>query len=334
MVVRLKDVARHAGVSPRTVSNVVNDYPYVRVAMRARVQAAIDELGYLPNLAARNLRRGKTGTIALALPDLRIPYFAELANHVLRAADLAGLTLLIEQTDGDRMREIVATRGRLSKAIDGLILSPLAVTADDLPTGPDALPFVVLGERMSGGVFDHVAIDNVAAAREATLHLAGFGRRRIAAVGVARPGTSIMADLRLRGYSEALSESGLSYDESLIVGTDGYTRREGYEATRKLIASGAAPDALFCFNDLLAHGALRALAEVGLSCPSDVAIVGVDDIGESLYSVPSLTSISPDTAEIARRAIALLVNRIDGGYLTPSVDEVVGFSLAVRESAP
>ncbi|NYD43323.1 substrate-binding domain-containing protein [Nocardioides panaciterrulae] len=333
MSVRLKDVAVRAGVSIRTVSNVVNDYPYVRAETRARVQAAIDELGYRPNLTARQLRRGRTGMIALAVPDLTIPYFGELAGHVLMAAERHGLTLLIEQTAGSREREVMLAQGPRAKSIDGLLLSPLAADVEDLPTGSESVPLVLLGERIYDPRFDHVAIDNVAAAEAATRHLLESGRRRVAAVGVASSARSTMADLRLRGYRQAMDGYGLTVDERLVVRTTWFRRPDGYVATKQLLESGEPPEAMFCFNDLIAHGALRALSEAGLRCPEDVAVIGIDDIEENRYTVPSLTSIAPDKSKIAHHAVELLVRRI-GGERPDGVDYTPGFSLSVRESAP
>lgn len=335
MATRLRDVAEHAGVSIKTVSNVVNGAPHVRPALRARVQAAIEELGYRPNLTARQLRRGRTGIIALAVPELAVPYFSELAGHVLRAAERYGLTLLIEQTDGDRDKEVLFARGPRSEAIDGLILSPLSAGTKELTSPSATVPMVMLGERTAPASVDHIAIDNVVAARAAVTHLAGAGRRRIAAVGVRPHGYSPMADLRLQGYREAVVETGASQDERLIVETGWFTRHDGYQATRRLAASGARPDALFCFNDLLALGALRALADLGLACPEDVAVVGIDNIEDGAYSVPSLTTIAPDKAQIADEAVALLVRRIEAGAENEveSVEVVARHTVVVRESS-
>lgn len=334
MVARLRDVAEAAGVSIRTVSNVVNDYPHVKPEVRSRVREAIEELGYRPNLAARQLRRGRTGLIALAVPDLQVPYFAELAGHVLDEAERRGLTLLIEQTGGDKRRETVLARGARSQFLDGLILSPLASTPEELRVGASALPLVLLGERISDPRFDHVAIDNVAAARTATQHLATGGRRRIAALGVAPRSSSTMADLRLQGYTEAMTAAGLPTDPSLVIETPWFDRSDGYDATLRLLASGTEFDALFCFTDLLALGAIRALHEGGLRVPHDVAVVGIDGSQEGRYSVPSLTSISPDKEDIAHRALAMLRDRIDSGDQAEGVDYEASFALAVRESAP
>ncbi|MBC7291267.1 MAG: LacI family DNA-binding transcriptional regulator [Actinotalea sp.] len=332
MAVRLQDVAERAGVSVRTVSNVVNDFPHVRPAVRERVQKAITELGYQPNMTARFLRGGRTGMIALAVPDLSVPYFAELAGYMMRAARGHGLTLLIEETDGDREREVLFATGPRASMIDGLILSPLAAEAEDLSTPARSVPVVLLGERAFDEPLDHIAIDNVRAAREATTHLAHLGRRRIAAIGARPDHDSRMADLRLDGYHQALAAAGIARDPDLVVATPWFTRQDGYDAVTQLVRSGAQPDALFCFNDLLALGAMRALADHGLRCPEDVAVVGIDGIEDGAFSVPTLTTIAPDMAGIASRAVDLLVARIADRDGRVPVDDVAGFRLVVRGS--
>ncbi|MFD2351672.1 LacI family DNA-binding transcriptional regulator [Nonomuraea ferruginea] len=145
---RLKDVAALAGVSIKTVSNVVNGYPFVKPETRERVERAIAELNYRPNLTARNLRQGRSGVIALAVPDLDIPYFAELATNVITAADRHGWTVLIDQTQGDRAKERLVVSGIRAHLIDGLLFSPLALTAADLAQRADHTPMVLLGERI------------------------------------------------------------------------------------------------------------------------------------------------------------------------------------------
>ena len=176
----LKDVARLAGVSPKTVSNVIHGYAHIREETRGRVQRALDELNYRPNLSARHLRAGRSGVIALAVPELGIPYFAELADCVIRAAAEHGWTVLIDQTDGLAERERLVTAGIRDQLIDGLIFSPLALGREALLRRTDDTPMVLLGERTHDGPADHVAIDNVAAAKAATAHLVGLGRRRVA----------------------------------------------------------------------------------------------------------------------------------------------------------
>lgn len=331
---RLKDVAERAGVSVKTVSNVVNGYIHVRPDTRARVEEAIAALNYRPNLSARSLRSGRTGVIALAVPELDIPYFAELAGHVIEAAAGHGWTVLIDRTGGRAEQERVVADGIRDHMIDGLIFSPLALTGADLDERADPTPMVLLGERVDPGPTDHVAIDNVAAARAVTAHLADTGRRRIAAIGAQRVASGASARLRLEGYAAALADAGLAYDDRLVAPAAAWHRADGAAALTELLASGARPDAVFCFNDTLALGVLRACHEHGLRVPDDVAVAGFDDIEDGRFSVPTLTTVAPDKAEIARLAVDLLARRLagpgeDGG---PARQLTASYTLEIRES--
>src|ERR687888_1499957 len=283
---RLKDVAERAGVSIKTVSNVVNGYLHVRADTRDRVERAIRELQYRPNLSARSLRAARSGVVALALPELDVPYFAELARHIVAAAETRGWTVLIDQTEGSRERERIVVDGIRRELIDGLIFSPLALTASDLAERSDATPMVLLGERIGGDdlVADHVVVDNVAAARTAVTHLVDLGRRRIAAIGAQRIASGVTARLRLRGYRAALRKAGLPQDPSLVRQADAYHRADGAAAMAALLELPEPPDAVFCFNDLLALGALRTLLQRGVRVPEDVALVGFDDIEDGRYA--------------------------------------------------
>ncbi|MFC8847770.1 MULTISPECIES: LacI family DNA-binding transcriptional regulator [unclassified Micromonospora] len=328
---RLKDVAERAGVSVKTVSNVVNGYQHVRPDTRSRVEQAIADLNYRPNLSARNLRKGRTGVIALAVPALDVPHFAELARHVVAAAAELGWTVLIDQTGGGPEQERKAVAGIGDHLVDGLIVGPLALSAEDL-AGLDGTPTVLLGERVDHGPADHVMIDNVAAGREATAHLIALGRRRIAAIGAQRTPEGAAARLRLAGYTAALAEAGIAYDERLVVPAPAWRRADGAAAMRDLLTSGVRPDAVFCFTDTLALGALRALHEAGLRVPGDVAIVGFDDIEDGRFSIPTLTTVAPDKERIAGLAVELLADRVNGDRHTPQRDVSAPYRLTPRES--
>jgi DNA-binding LacI/PurR family transcriptional regulator len=331
--VSLKHVAALAGVSVKTVSNVVNGYEHVTEATRTRVQQAIDELNYRPNLVARNLRRGRSNVIALALPELDLPYFAELARSVIKAAEEIGWTVLIDQTDGLAEREQLVLDGGFGRLIDGLIFSPITVGADDLERRRDTTPLVLLGERVYDGPADHVSIDNVAAARVAVEHLIGLGRRRIAAVGDQVQPTYQTAHLRLRGYLEALAGAGLPAPPEWRPPVDSYHRADGAAAMRRLLDLPEPPDAVFCFNDLLALGALRALHERGVRVPQDVAVVGWDDVEDGRYSAPTLTTISPDKQQIAALAVDFLAGQLRSGERPAPREVTATFRLVVRESS-
>ncbi|MDT0317378.1 LacI family DNA-binding transcriptional regulator [Streptomyces millisiae] len=334
---RIKDVARRAGVSEKTVSNVINDYAHVSERTRRVVREAIEELGYRVNLAGRHLRRGRTGIVALVVPELDIPYFAELANGIIAHAERKDLTVLVHRTRADREHELAALDGFRSDFADGVILSPLALTGDDLRERRGTLPLVLLGETVEPGFADHVAIDNVLAAREATAHLLGLGRRRILAVGGRdRPGPGT-AEARTLGYRRALEGAGLAYDPAAVWPVAEFRMPHGAAAVAEALAAGHRFDALLCLNDQLALGALRALHEHGLRVPEDVAVVGFDDVEAGRYSVPTLTTVAPDTDAVASVAVELLLHRIaeagDGGEPPAPPDErVAPHRLVVRES--
>lgn len=333
MPVSLREVAERAGVSIKTVSNVVHDYPYVRPETRARVHAAIEELDYRPNLSARSLRRGRSGIVAMAVPTLQMPYFAELAGAFVAAAERRGLTVLVSQTDGLIERERSLAMGLPGGLMDGLVLSPMHLTATDLRHRAPGPPVVLLGERITRGPVDHVAVDNIDAARTATSHLVDLGRRRIAAIGCQRLSDSAsgVATLRRKGYDLALQAAGLVIDEELAPLVRDYTRADGARAMGQLLALSDPPDAVFCFSDLLALGALRELSERAVRVPQSVAVVGFDDVEDARWHTPTLTTIAPDKEELAERALSMLEERINGETGRPR-DVRVGFELLVRES--
>jgi DNA-binding LacI/PurR family transcriptional regulator len=331
VAVTLSDVAVRARVSVKTVSNVVSGYVHVSPATRRRVQRALDELGYQPNLSARNLRGGRSGVIALAVPGLSA-YFAELARLVERAVAEAGYTLLVDQTEALHERESQVVRGIRAQLVDGLIFSPSALNGAAIATNRSATPLVLLGERVLDGLVDHVAIDNVAAAHEVVKHLIKLGRRRIAALGVLRSESAGTAGLRRAGYAAALEEAGIPARRNLLIPVDASDRLEGLYATRRLLSSGARPDAIFAFNDELAFGVLRALYEAHVRVPDDIAVAGFDDVEEAGFSVPTLTTISPDKQLIARCAVTNLVERMSGRSEAPPRDVVVPHRLERRES--
>lgn len=331
----LRDVAALAGVSAKTVSNVVNGHDFVKSHTRERVLAAIQELGYQPNLAARNLRTGRTGVLGLAVPELKFSYFAELADSVLQIARSRGYAVLIEQTGGERDTEIKLLRDPRVSMMDGLLFSPLGLTSDDADVLEVNYPLVLLGERIFNGPTDHVTIQNVEGAAIATRHLLDSGRRRIAVLG-AHEGEQVgSAALRVEGYRAALTAAGVATDPGLIVVRQGWHRTDGAEATRELLSRGVEFDAIFALNDELALGALRVLFQEGIRVPEDVAVVGFDNVTESQFAMPSLATIDPNRLQIAEIAVDALLDRITNGSGARALRQVeVPATLVARESAP
>ena len=332
MTATLRDVAQLAGVSFKTVSNVINDYPHVSEATRSRVLAAVAELDYRPNRSARSLRSGRTGAIGLAVPELSLAYFAELADEVITAADERDVVVLIEQTGGDRRRELEVLTGSRRQLTDGLLFSPLALGTDDVGALDVGYPLVLLGERIFDGPVDHVTMENVAAARAATEHLLARGRRRIAVLGAHTGEVIGSAGLRVAGYREALEAHGVPFHEELVVDAGPWHRANGAEAMRMLLGRGVGFDAVFALNDELALGALRVLREHGAGVPTDVAIIGFDDVDEGRYSLPSLSTVDPGRREIARLAVEVLLDRIAGVAPEGPRELRSGFRIIERES--
>ncbi|MEV7031010.1 LacI family DNA-binding transcriptional regulator [Streptomyces sp. NPDC093272] len=344
--VRMRDVAEHAGVSVRTVSNVVNGFSHVSPDTRAKVQRSLDELGYRMDYLARGLRSGRTGFIALAVPFLAEPYFAELAQAVIRAAGRRGITVLVESTAGDSAVERRIIEGGLTNVADGVLLSALTLPAADIAAKKPDFPLVMLGEHSVGDQFPRVGIDNVAAARTAVEHLLEQGCRRIVALG--RNGSE-NGRQRTEGYEQAMSAARVRRVNWLVVPVEDWTREQGHSAVRELLeGDGPLPDAVFAFNDALAVGALRALDASGVRVPEDVAVVGIDAVQESAYTHPPLTSVAPDLDAIAERSLALLEEQMQapggsgeaasgeepqagGGAAAPQV--ATPYRLVVRESS-
>ena len=330
----IHDVARLAEVSIKTVSNVMNDYPHIRPTTKQRVLDAIETLDYKPNLTARGLRSGRTGLLSLVIPDLRNPYFAELADIVVRSAEAQGLSVMIAQSNGDRARELSLLGGPRMQMVDGVLFSALALGAED----NDLLarirtPMVLLGERILDGPVDHVTMRNVEGSQAATEHLLGIGRRRLVALGSDPDQGMGSANLRLDGYRRALAAAGVEEDPDLIVDVVGWYRRTGADSMRRFLARGIDFDGVVAFNDQIALGALRVIQEAGLRVPQDVAIIGYDDVDETRYALPSLSTIDPGRDEIVEVALRYLTGRIDGSAADlPARDHLTAFTLRQRES--
>ena len=332
--VTMHDVAARAGVSIKTVSNVVNGYQFIRAATRERVEQAIAELGYQVNMSARSLRRGRTGVIGLAVPELSLPYFAELADSVIRAADARGVTVLIEQTGSVRDRELAVLSGARRRLTDGLIFSPLELGPADVHLLRVDYPMVLLGERIFGGPADHVTMNNVQAARAATRHLIELGRRRIAVIGAHEGEVIGSASLRVEGYTAALADAGIPFDPALVREAGLWHRATGAEAMDRLLNDGVEVDAVFGLNDALALGALHVLHRRRIEVPGTIAVIGFDDIEETAYSAPTLSTIAPGRIQIADTAVDLLLARIDGddAEQRPFRQVVTDYEIVARES--
>lgn len=335
--VGIKEVAAAAGVSWKTVSNVVNDTGRVGDATRSRVEAVIAELGYRPNLAGRQLRRGRTNTLALAVPWVHAPYFSVLAHEMIDVGGDRGYRVLIEETRSSRETELEVARGFDVQAIDGIIFSPLELNPAEVDEVRGTVPLVLLGERADPDPArerrtDHVSIDNVDAAAQVTRHLLDTGRRRLAFLGAEPPGAGRTGAQRVQGFLDAHTAAGLEADERWVLQCPQFSRPAGAATVESVLPRIDQVDGIVCANDELALGALYALRRNGVRVPEDIAVTGWDNTEDGRFSNPTLTTVAPDLRAIAETAVDRIIAQLENRSVEP-VDEVVPHRLLVRESS-
>ena len=323
----MTDVARLAGVSHQTVSRVLNGFSGVRSTTRLRVLAAIEELGYRPNLAARALVTGRSRTLGLVTLDTTL--FGPIATlyGIERAAREAGYFVSVATLRSIDPPSVEEALTRLAQqAVEGVILiAPLASPTDALASMGREIPVVVV-EGSPTGDLPAVTVDQVAGARAATEHLLSLGHETV--FHVAGPADWLEARERLEGWRQALADAGA--EVPALLGGD-WTARSGFEAGQTL---ARIPDAtaVFAANDDMALGLLRALHERGRRVPEEVSVVGFDDISAAAYFTPPLTTVHQDFDEVGRRSLALLVELVLARK--PSSERIViPPKLVVRQSS-
>ncbi|WP_163541745.1 LacI family DNA-binding transcriptional regulator [Occultella kanbiaonis] len=327
----MSDVARAAGVSTMTVSNVVNGRPHVREETRARVVEAIDALGYRMNLAARNLRAGRTGVIGLAVPDLGSPYFSHLSELFMTRFEDEGVRVVVERTGASRAGELEAASFSRLRMYDGLVLSAVGLGAEDVAQLPTTFPTVLLGERALDQRFDHVMMANREGSRLAVAHLLERGCRRVVALGGTLHGETSMSTLRTDGYRDAHAAAGIPMPADLVIGT-AQTLEGGERTAHELLDRGTPFDGVFAYTDQVAMGFIRGLADRGVTVPGDVLVVGFDDVPAAAHHLPRLSSVHPDHAGMVDAVSRLLLRRIAGDDSPRELVTAVAH-LEVRESS-
>lgn len=325
----LADVAAVAGVSAKSVSNVLLERPRVSSATRERVHAAIAEVGYVVNPAGRGLASGRTGRVAVVVPMLYQPYFAEMAERAILALEEQGFSTTLRIAP-DKESERAAVLGESTPDVDGVIICPHEFVGPMIEGEVLGRPVVQLGGAPIDRL-DCVVMGEREGAYVAARHLLDTGRRRIALVWNSRDGELPAGD-RYDGYQQAIAEAGIELDPSLYAsGSDWDRRVSGYEAMVALLRSGVRFDAALCVNDAIAVGALRALRSHGRRVPEDVAVTGFDATDEGEFTVPSLTSVSPRKPEMVEHAVSMLVERM-AGFTGPGRHVRTGADLLVRDS--
>jgi len=328
----IHDVAKRAGVSPITVSRVINHSGYASQETRARVEAAIVELGYVPNRLARSLRSKRTNTLALVLTDVTNPFFTTLARGVEDTASDAGYTVIFCNTDESETEEKKYLQVVLQQQVDGILLVPACGTCDSVEMiQKQATPVVVLDRRMpSNTKVDVVRCDSVDGAYRLVQLLIGLGHRQIAVLS--GPKIVSTAEDRVTGYHQAMVEAGI--DERLhLVSYGTYTQSSGYEMAQRVLNVNPRPTALFAANNLIAIGALKAVQDAGLCVPDDVAMVGFDDLPANLLISPFFTVAVQPAYEMGQRATRLLLARLAGDAPEHCQEVILPTELIVRQSS-
>lgn len=330
MPATIRDVAALAGVSAATVSRVLNGAPDVGADYRDRVLAAVADLGYRPNGAARSLRTRATAVLGIIISDITNPFFTAMVRGAEDAAQRVGYSVILANTDEDLEKERQYLAVAAAEQVAGVILSPASSTKTTIGELAERnIAVVTVDRRLPGAGLDSVTVNNYRAAREATTHLLEAGCQRVGIIaGLSRTTTG---SRRLAGYKAALREAGVKPDPGLIASAD-FRVGGGYQATRSLLRRREPPDGLFIANNLMTVGALEALAEEGVQVPDDLAIVGFDDTAWSTALRPALTVVSQPTYELGQRAAELLLERV-GGASPPPRDITLQARLIVRGSS-
>jgi LacI family transcriptional regulator len=314
MPVRLKDIARDLGVSLITVSKAVRGMEDISEETRQRVLKRMAELNYRPNMMARGLASGKTYIVGLVVPDLLHPFFAEFAkslNGVLRKHNY-GLILTSSEEDPEIEQQEIRTV--LTRGIDALLIASCQHTLQGFYGVEDQrTPFILIDRDFPSLRANFVGTDDHAAGLIATRHLLAAGKRRIA--HIAGPELAPGAD-RLRGYKDALKEAGISPSQQFIISNprvEEVGEDVGWQAMQRLLKSRPRPDAVFCYNDLTAIGAMHATLESGLSIPQDIAFIGCGNVRYSDYLRIPLSSVDQSTGQLGEEAGKLALALITNG---------------------
>jgi LacI family transcriptional regulator len=324
----LVTVAKLAGVSLASASRALNG-GNASPDVQRRVLAAAEQLGYVPDAAARSLRERRTRQLTFAVADIGNPFYVTMMSGIESLTRAEGYRLLVHATGGDPADEVSLIESMSRRYVDGMIISPLRVTDDLLRVlARSASPIVVATSLPEGSLVDSVRTDNASGVELAVKHLLASGRRRLAMVN--GPAETMPGAVRGRAFQEALAAAGLAVDPASIEYATDFTHAAGRAAAQRLLSRNQ-PDAVMCANDLIAVAVIRTLAERGQRVPDDVAVVGIDDTELAEFHLPSITSVSLEAAALGKAAARMLLDRIADPDL-PLRREVIAPRLVVRES--
>lgn len=325
--VTIHDIAREAGVSPSTVSRVLNGNVPVAPDKRDAVLATVKRLRYQPNAIAQGLVRGRTEAVGVLTQSIASPFYGEVLLGIEQGLASSGYHQIIASGDWRTDIEIAALDLLSARRVDAMIVFAGVISDERLRQAAHDMPLVVIGRSVAGIEQQCLRIDDLRAAEEATRYLITLGHRQI--VHIAGPAHHQDAADRRAGYARALAQAGLPLDEQLIV-TGDYAEPSGLLAIQSLLSRGVMFSAIFAANDQMAYGARLALYRQGIRVPDDVSLVGFDDQPASAYTTPPLTTVRQPTHDIGRAAAQAVLRLLDG---QPPALPALSTELVVRESA-
>ena len=336
----IKDVAKLAGVSISTVSNVMTGKKTVSPALEERVLKAVKELGYHASPIAQGMRNSRTNTIGVVISSFQRVFFGPMLKGIQDTVSEAGCVMNVLDSGGSLETEKRCVKYLVATKADGIIMESLAYDSDPkqekyvkglnaLGNSRKHIPVVLLEHKISAAMVDTVMVDNRLSARKAVEHLIGCGRREIA--HIVGPDYVSVSRMRLLGYQDALKENGIPFNEKLVVKGD-FLPLSGYQAMRRLFQTGEKISAVFAANDQMAIGAIRAIQEAGKAIPGEIAVAGFDNIFPSTLVSPPLTTVRVPNYDMGVAAAKRLLQRIEGKAAGDGETLLLGTELIVRGS--
>lgn len=328
-----RDVADYVGASTATVSAVISGNRYVSPELKSKIEAAIVELGYVPDIVARSMRTNQTMTIGLMLPNILSPIWARVARGAQDIARSEGYSAVFYDTDEQAEQMMEGLTKLQQQRVDGIILAPCG-SCDELLASyiqRSAAPIALVDRALEGCDLDTVVSDSERGTYQAIEHFLETGRQRI---GILTLSLDISTGRdRLKGYKQALAARGLPIDEDLII-VGGSGEEEGYQGMQQLLAvsSSQRPDAVMVCSHMMTIGALKALREHEMDVPQDTAIIGFDDLPWTSLIQPALTVVRQSAYDMGAQAVKMLLKRLDEGVEAPTQRLVLGTALVHRES--
>ncbi len=327
----IRDVAKQAGVAPMTVSRVINNSGYVREETRARVEAAISQLGYVPNMLGPSLRFNQTNTLALVLTDITNPFWTTLARGVEDAAQEAGYSVILCNTDESEEKQAQYLTMLLKRRIDGILLVPSSSTSNIVENIKNqGVKVVVLDREVNDAEVDVIQGDSVGGAYQLTRYLIELGHRHIAILS--GPKNVSTSSQRVAGFCQAINEANLPHNAANVYWGE-FSQMLGYEMVQRALQTTPRPTAFLAVNNFIANGALRALRDMDIQVPEDISVVSFDDIPVAINPMPFLTVAAQPAYEMGYRATRLLVARLANEGPETVQNIILPVEILVRQSS-